>query len=491
MNKRIKYIFLLLLLLIGAGNGLMAQQGFGTNAPHSSAVVEMKADNKGVLLPRVLLTATAVDAPVVNPVSPFTLAPYLLVFNETPASGTNDVKPGFYYRNANNWVRLLTPDDATTIWFQKGNAGTTAAHFLGTTAASPAQPVSFRTGGIERMRIAATGSIGIGANVEPLGCALLELKSTTKGFLPPRMNDAQLNAIASPADGLVAYNSTNNTLVCFVAGSPMSVYDASLTGSAYTAHLNGWVSGSYAGSLTTVTHFSGASFADNTLCASKHISVSSCGGATVTGTGGTYNLVEINGQCWMKEDSREIPSNYPTSPAWVNEPDNGSWGYYNSAPGATTWGTAIATGQGLLYQWKAAMNGATGERSRGACPQGFHVPSDCEIMYLEHGLGMDIANQILGENYSRGSGASLALDFKITALQSGNNASGFTGVQTGSRSNGGAYPSNSYVFFWSSTKDVNSRAYIRRVNKGSTFVVGVDRLTKECASAYPVRCVKD
>jgi uncharacterized protein (TIGR02145 family) len=486
MNKRIKYIFLLLLLLIGAGNGLMAQQGFGTNAPHSSAVVEMNASNKGVLLPRVLLTATNIDAPVVNPVSPFTLAPYLLVFNETPASENNDVKPGFYYKNA-NWVRLLTPDDATTIWFQKGNAGTTAAHFLGTTAASP---VSFRTGGIERMRIAATGSIGIGANVEPPGCALLELRSTTKGFLPPRMNYVQLNAIVSPADGLVAYNSTNNTLVYFVAGSPMSVYDASLTGSAYSAHFNGWVSGSYAGSLTTVTHFSGESFAGNTLCASKPISVSSCGGTTVTGTGGTYNLVEINGQCWMKEDSREVPSNYPTSPAWVNGTDNGSWGYYNSAPGATTWGTAIA-GYGLLYQWKAAMNGATGERSRGACPQGFHVPSDCEIMYLEHGLGMRLSDQIIsGSGISRGAAATVATDFKISNVQGGNNISGFTALAAGARAYSGSFNGVNRLNFWSSTK-VGLQAYYRIAFKNTTAVYGLERNLTDCAGAAPLRCVKD
>ena len=483
MNKRIKYIFLFLLLLTGAGNRLKAQQGFGTNAPASSAVVDMFAKHKGVLLPRVLLTATNIDAPVVNPVSPFILAPYLLVFNETLASGTNDVKPGFYYKNG-NWVRLLTPDDATTIWFQKGNAGATAAHFLGTTAA---YPVSFRTGGVERMRIAATGSIGIGANVEPLGCALLELRSTTKGFLPPRMNDVQLNAIASPADGLVAYNSTNNTLVCFVAGSPMSVYDASLTGSAYTAHLNGWLSGSYAGSLTTVTHFSGESFAGNTLCASKHISVSGCGGATVTGTGGTYSLVEINGQCWMKEDSREIPSNYPTSPAWVNETDNGSWGYYNSAPGAITWGTAIA-GQGLLYQWKAAMNGATGERSRGACPQGFHVPSDCEIMYLEHGLGMRLSDQI--NNFTRGATATVATDFKISNVQGGNNISGFTALAVGARAYSGPFNGANRLNFWSSTK-VGSQAYYRIALKNTTTVYGLERNLTNCAGALPLRCVKD
>jgi hypothetical protein len=41
---------------------------------------------------------------------------------------------------------------------------------------------------------------------------ILELVSTTKGFLPPRMTTVQKNAIASPATGLVIYDTTLNKL---------------------------------------------------------------------------------------------------------------------------------------------------------------------------------------------------------------------------------------------------------------------------------------
>jgi hypothetical protein len=40
--------------------------------------------------------------------------------------------------------------------------------------------------------------------------AVLTLSSTTKGFLPPRMTNAQMLAIATPAAGLVVYDTTNN-----------------------------------------------------------------------------------------------------------------------------------------------------------------------------------------------------------------------------------------------------------------------------------------
>lgn len=51
------------------------------------------------------------------------------------------------------------------------------------------------------------GSIGMGTNA-PNASALLDLTSTTKGFLPPRMTTAQRDAIASPAIGLLVFNTT-------------------------------------------------------------------------------------------------------------------------------------------------------------------------------------------------------------------------------------------------------------------------------------------
>ena len=46
--------------------------------------------------------------------------------------------------------------------------------------------------------------VGIGTNT-PAASSQLEVSSTTKGFLPPRMNVSQRNAIANPAEGLIIY----------------------------------------------------------------------------------------------------------------------------------------------------------------------------------------------------------------------------------------------------------------------------------------------
>jgi len=45
--------------------------------------------------------------------------------------------------------------------------------------------------------------------------AMLDVKSSTKGFLPPRMTAAEMNAIFSPATGLLVYNTTVNSLYWF------------------------------------------------------------------------------------------------------------------------------------------------------------------------------------------------------------------------------------------------------------------------------------
>jgi Protein of unknown function (DUF2793) len=49
--------------------------------------------------------------------------------------------------------------------------------------------------------------------------ALLDLQSTTKAFMPPRMTTAQKTAIASPTSGMVVYDSTLNKLCVFGASA--------------------------------------------------------------------------------------------------------------------------------------------------------------------------------------------------------------------------------------------------------------------------------
>ena len=58
------------------------------------------------------------------------------------------------------------------------------------------------------------GSVGIGTP-SPNANALLDVVSTTKAFMPPRMTTTQKNAIASPTAGMVVYDSTLNKLAVY------------------------------------------------------------------------------------------------------------------------------------------------------------------------------------------------------------------------------------------------------------------------------------
>jgi hypothetical protein len=56
------------------------------------------------------------------------------------------------------------------------------------------------------------GTMLVGGSATRNASAVLQVESTTGGFLPPRMTNAQLAAISSPANGLLGYDSTNHRI---------------------------------------------------------------------------------------------------------------------------------------------------------------------------------------------------------------------------------------------------------------------------------------
>jgi hypothetical protein len=108
--------------------------------------------------------------------------------------------------SANKFFRLTR--QSVNVDFYAGSAGNSAIETSGSApfllkASSAALTLS--NGGV---RIAsAYGTTNASAQ--------LEVVSTTKGFLPPVMTTTQKNAIATPAAGLVVYDSTTNKLCCY------------------------------------------------------------------------------------------------------------------------------------------------------------------------------------------------------------------------------------------------------------------------------------
>nr|NQU92812.1 DUF1566 domain-containing protein [Bacteroidota bacterium] len=62
-----------------------------------------------------------------------------------------------------------------------------------------------------RLNVKGNGAVGIGTS-DPDASAILDLTSSAKGFLPPRLSPGQIYAISDPATGLVVYNTQSREL---------------------------------------------------------------------------------------------------------------------------------------------------------------------------------------------------------------------------------------------------------------------------------------
>ena len=77
-----------------------------------------------------------------------------------------------------------------------------------------------------RLSILTTGEVGIGTTT-PSTKAALDITSTTKGFLPPRMTTIQRDAITSVPAGLVIYNTTTSNLNTYNGSVWVELVDSS------------------------------------------------------------------------------------------------------------------------------------------------------------------------------------------------------------------------------------------------------------------------
>ncbi|MCB0380928.1 MAG: tail fiber domain-containing protein [Flavobacteriales bacterium] len=130
-------------------------QNIGINAtgaaPLAPAGLDIDFTNKGLLIPRVALTATNAAGPIALPTTS------LLVYNTaTAGAGATAVTPGYYYNGgtpaAPNWTRFSTGGDD---WKIIGNGNITGGtHFLGTT--NNVQ-LDFRTNNAVRFSVKSNG----------------------------------------------------------------------------------------------------------------------------------------------------------------------------------------------------------------------------------------------------------------------------------------------------------------------------------------------
>ena len=98
---------LLSILFLLTVNTLVLAQNVGINTsglmPDASAMLDVSATNKGLLIPRIPLTGTTDAVTIPSP------ATSMLVYNTaTAGSAPNNVSPGYYYWNGTSWVGFVT-----------------------------------------------------------------------------------------------------------------------------------------------------------------------------------------------------------------------------------------------------------------------------------------------------------------------------------------------------------------------------------------------
>ena len=139
-----------------------------------------------------------------------------------------------------------------------------------------------------------TGSLGVGIN-PPNASALLDLTSTTKGFLPPRMTALQRTAIVTPSVGLRVYQTDGTAGLYQFNGGTWSLFGLNSGATSVTSVATG--TGLTGGPITT----SGTiSMANTTVTAGAYtranVTVDPQGRLTAASSGGGVNLTtEVTG----------------------------------------------------------------------------------------------------------------------------------------------------------------------------------------------------
>jgi hypothetical protein len=171
--------------------------------------------------------------------------------------------------------------------------------------------------------------------------ALLDLKSTTKGFLPPRMTQAQRNAISTPAAGLIVYCTDCGS------GEPQFYNGAS------------WVNmlgGATTVATPSVTSSTGKIWMDRNLGATQVAT----GSADAASYGDLYQWGRL-------ADGHQIRTSGTTATlSSTDVPGNGNFITVNSGN----------------YDWRSPQNNNLWQGVNGTnnpCPTGYRLPTETEL----------------------------------------------------------------------------------------------------------------
>lgn len=143
---------------------------------------------------------------------------------------TKSALTGFLSRTAA--TATLENSTDTELYFASGNAnvgqlrfGDDGSNFRGAISYDHSiDGFRFYTAAIERIVLDSSGNLGIGTTAN--SSAILDAQSTTKGVRMPNMTTTQKNAIASPAAGLMVFDTTLSKLCVYTGAAWQTITSA-------------------------------------------------------------------------------------------------------------------------------------------------------------------------------------------------------------------------------------------------------------------------
>lgn len=373
---------------------------------------------------------------------------------------------------------------------------------------------------------------------DPENSAILDVKSTEKGILVPRMTPSEIAAIPNPASGLLVFNTTDEKFYVYIFAdnrwkvvqlgsseiTPLAIYSIGTGGSCSNTIVNGlyyaenglssshYISldvnvttpGSWIILTDTVNGYSFSGSGTFTSSGSHQVTLAGTGTpilaqtdnftATANNSGGTCSFdVVIN--TFSCGDNISYEGQLYSTVQIVNQ----CWFVENLNIGVRIDGSNDQANNsdiekycyddsesncdtyGGLYQWGEAMQYIS-TNEEGICPVGWHIPSDSAWREL-----IDIS--LGGSGFAGGKMKETGTTHWNSPNTGATNEYGFTALPGGCRNVDGTFEViGTRGNWWSSTKYDNTYSWTRYVNYDND---DVNRHINDITVGFSVRCIKN
>ncbi len=201
--------------------------------------------------------------------------------------------------------------------------------------------------------------------------------------------------------------------------------------------------------------------------------------------GETYKTIQIEEQCWMRENLKatkyrnETPiTNFETNSRWSNDTIGAYSCYQNLEENCDTYGA--------LYNWYAISNPV------GLCPEGWSIPSNDQWTDLERSVCEKLGNNNCQTEFAYDSLAGWRGTDEGRNLKSktynGSDAFGFSALLGGFRNASGPFSYLEEKGFWWASNASEEFADSRMLDAENQKVRQLESMK---SSGFSVRCIKD